>query len=154
VGSRIEPDSSEELTPPRRTVWDWLGTVLFAVLGVPPVFLCLTMLTALFSPGPIVERLVFVFLGVGFLGVPGGLLCWRAWVIFTGRKARWRQSMRVRRRLCIRCGYDLRGGVQVCPECGLPVPESIDRIAARLEMMTGGSAGPEGGEAEKEDLGL
>ena len=32
----------------------------------------------------------------------------------------WRRRRRRSRGLCVQCGYDLRGGQAVCPECGLP----------------------------------
>ena len=138
MGSRGDVDSSDEPIPPRRTLLDWVGTVVFALVGVVFLLSCVASLGEVFEVRRFEERLLIVVFCTGILGVPGGLLCWQAWRMFTGRKARWRRTMRVRRRLCIRCGYDLRGGVKKCPECGKPVPESIDRIAARLEMMTGG----------------
>jgi hypothetical protein len=38
---------------------------------------------------------------------------------FAGRAARQRR-VRLRRGLCLSCGYDLRGGGERCPECGTP----------------------------------
>jgi len=130
--------NSDEPIPPRRTLLDWVGAVVFAAMGLPLVLLCVATLGEAVSAGDFFLGLLIVFASFTYLGLPGGLLCWQAWRFFTGRKTRWRRTMRVRRRLCIRCGYDLRGGVKKCPECGKAVPESIDHIAARLEMMTGG----------------
>jgi hypothetical protein len=39
---------------------------------------------------------------------------------------RWRRRRtRTRRGLCIHCGYDLRGGGDVCSECGAPRPVAV-----------------------------
>jgi predicted amidophosphoribosyltransferase len=55
-----------------------------------------------------------------FLGVTLALLAWLIlWVILDGN-----ENDRQKRRLmgfCYRCGYDLRGGHDCCPECGHPV---------------------------------
>jgi predicted amidophosphoribosyltransferase len=55
-----------------------------------------------------------------FLGVTLALLAWLIiWVILDGN-----ENDRHKRRLmgfCYRCGYDLRGGYDCCPECGHPV---------------------------------
>jgi hypothetical protein len=135
VGLPIRMDSSREPTPPKRTVLDWVGTALFGLLGAPLVFVCVMTLYEGFCYTRAGERLWAVMGSLICVGLPGGLFWWRAWRIYSGRRFKWRNSMRVRRRLCIRCGYDLRGGVEICPECGMPVPEPIDRIAARLEGM-------------------
>jgi hypothetical protein len=130
-------DPSSEPKPPARTVLDWVGTLLFGLLGAPLIILCVTTLYEGFFRTRAPERPFVVIGSLMCVGLPGGLFLWRAWRIYTGRRFKWRTSMRVRRRLCIRCGYDLRGGVETCPECGMPVPEPIDRIAARLEGMVG-----------------
>jgi hypothetical protein len=135
VGLRTAIDPSSEPTPPGRTVLDWVGIVLFGVLGLPLMLACASVLYEGFWFTRAPDRLVTVLSGLICAGVPGGLFWWRAWWIFTRRRWAWRRSMRVKRRICIRCGYDLRGGVEICPECGMPVPEPIDRIAARLEAM-------------------
>ncbi|MGD1916004.1 MAG: hypothetical protein ACFCBV_07445 [Phycisphaerales bacterium] len=48
-----------------------------------------------------------------------------------------RWAHRRRRSRCIACGYDVSGGLDVCPECGCPVP-----VAARGEGQGVGRAKP------------
>jgi predicted amidophosphoribosyltransferase len=51
----------------------------------------------------------------------------------TGRHL-YREFRRVRRDnkgLCTQCGYDLRGGRERCPECGMPIPGPSDRAATQ-----------------------
>jgi hypothetical protein len=40
----------------------------------------------------------------------------------------WRRRKRRRHGLCVRCGYDLRSSIKVCPECGEPI---LSAAAAR-----------------------
>jgi len=45
------------------------------------------------------------------------------------RRARLRR-WRVRNRLCVNCGYDLRASFDRCPECGTDIPMQLSSRAA------------------------
>jgi hypothetical protein len=123
----------DDPTPPNRTVLDWIGAVIFSLLGVPPLILFAAGLY--FAVTNRSKESVVVLLAASIFGGVPGTFCWmRAWRLFVGRKRNWRQSMRTRRRVCIRCGYDLRGGVEICPECGVPVPEPIGENERQNEV--------------------
>jgi hypothetical protein len=45
-----------------------------------------------------------------------------------------RHRVQVRREggLCVRCGYDLRGSTERCPECALPIPHKTQHADAAM----------------------
>jgi hypothetical protein len=53
-----------------------------------------------------------MLLGAGVLLVGYVVIAWRR---ARERRRRWRED------LCPRCGYDLRGSAEKCPECGTPI---------------------------------
>ena len=59
--------------------------------------------------------------------IPHWLLLLLLLVLPTMRFARFRrQRNRLRKGLCLRCGYDLRASPERCPECGMPVPTGVE----------------------------
>lgn len=91
-------------------VWGFLClAVLFLVpnLHSGPVPPNLNMITACS-----VERLALILIGGGILDVLVRVI--------PQRRRETEQTWRLRNGLCLRCGYDLRGSSERCPECGTP----------------------------------
>src|SRR5690349_5603027 len=71
--------------PPRLTLLDWFGIVLFALLGAPFLFLCIDALyEAIFGDSR--NRSSLIWAALLCAGLPGIACWWRAWRIFVGRK--------------------------------------------------------------------
>lgn len=94
MGLRSSIDPSSEPKPPGRTVLDWVGIVLFGLLGTPLVFVCATTLFQGIFYTRAGERLFVLIGSLICVGLPGGLFWWRAWRIYSGRRFKWRNSMR------------------------------------------------------------
>jgi len=65
----------------------------------------------------------------------GGLVLMVAFVAIAWRRARERRR-RWKQDLCKECGYDLRGSVERCPECGAKIvrdPKSVRTMTVRDE---------------------
>ena len=55
---------------------------------------------------------------------------WHKSLLLPQRRRRWKQD------LCKECGYDLRGSVERCPECGAKIvrdPKSVQTMTVRDE---------------------
>ncbi|HEY2589322.1 MAG TPA: hypothetical protein VGI81_26490 [Tepidisphaeraceae bacterium] len=63
--------------------------------------------------GPVIIVLSAAAFGAVFL-IP------MLWLLAPGTRAAFER--RVERRLCVKCGYDLRASKDRCPECGTPIP--------------------------------
>jgi hypothetical protein len=46
-------------------------------------------------------------------------------ILLGALRKRYRTRMRRRKGLCLACGYDLRGGSEICPECGAAAMTTI-----------------------------
>lgn len=90
---------------------------LFALpAGVSAAVCVAVMLT---DPSAAVHRVLeALFLAVGFTMIA---------VVISFRRE-WDREQRVKRGLCPGCGYDLRGSLDRCPECG-SVPATQEKIA-------------------------
>jgi predicted amidophosphoribosyltransferase len=52
------------------------------------------------------------------------LLLLAAVPFLTRARRAWRRRRRLRRHLCLQCGYDLRASGSLCPECGTGIPNA------------------------------
>jgi hypothetical protein len=74
----------------------------------------------------------FLLIGAGLLLVGYVIIAWRR---ARERRRRWRED------LCPRCGYDVRGNAEKCPECGTAIarfPRDAPTFVIRDERTGGG----------------
>jgi hypothetical protein len=132
--NRAPPVGDDEFSsadrPPERTARQYAMAAISLIVAILPGGALLMIALASLSEG--VEGVGCFLVAATLLGTLAILCARHAWNALTGPQRAWAASRRGRRRRCYRCGYDLRGSTRICAECGTPIPESYEELAARM----------------------